>query len=51
MLTRLVKVPAPLNEAADAAASRAALEADIEGVVSHSDSGTVRFYLSCRLTE
>ena len=57
VLTRIVKVPArkahPLNEAADAAASRAALEADIKGVVSHSDSGAVRFrvYLSGRLTE
>ena len=55
VLTRVVKVPAhkahPLNEAADAAASQAALEADIGGVVSHSDSGAIRFYLSGRLTE
>ena len=55
VLTRVVKVPAhkahPLNEAADAAASQAALEADIGGVLSHSDSGAVRFYLSGRLTE
>ena len=46
MLTRVVKVPAHkahrLNEAADAATSQAALEADIGGVVSHSDSGAVR---------
>ena len=56
VLTRVVKVPAhkghPLNKAAaDAAASQAALEADIGGVVSHSYSGAVRFYLSGRLTE
>ena len=55
VLPPFVKVPAhkahPLNEAADAVASRAALEADIEGVISHSDTGAVRFNLSCRLTE
>ena len=55
VLTRVVKVPThkahPLNAVADAAASQAALEADIEGVVSHSDSGAVHFYLSGRLTE
>lgn len=56
VLTRFVKVPAhkahPLNEAADAAASLAALSGDVEdSVMSHADSGAVRFYLSGRLTE
>jgi len=54
--TRFVKIPAhkahPLNEAADAAASLAALGGDAESVaLSHSDSSAVRFYLQGRLTE
>ena len=56
VFTRIIKVPAhrahALNEAADAAASRAATEADDESVaLSHTDSETVRFYVRGRLTE
>jgi hypothetical protein len=54
--TRIIKVPAhkshAMNEAADAAASRAATEADEASVaLSHTDSETVRFYVRGRLTE
>lgn len=54
--TRIIKVPAhaahALNEAADAAASRAAEAADDETVaMSHADSGAVRFYIQGRLVE
>ena len=56
VFTRIIKVPAhkahALNEAADAAASRAATEADETSVaLSHTDSETVRFYVRGRLTE
>ena len=56
VFTRIIKVPAhkahALNEAADAAASRAATEADEESVaLSHTDSEAVRFYVKGRLTE
>jgi hypothetical protein len=56
VFARIIKVPAhrahALNEAADAAASQAAEEADAEtAALSHADSGAVRFYLRGRLTE
>ena len=56
VFTRLIKVPAhrahTLNEAADAAASRAAAEADAEtAALCHTDTGAVRFYMAGRLTE
>ena len=56
VFTRIVKCPAhkahPLNEAADAAASRAAEEGDVEtAALSHADSKAVRFCLRGRLTE
>jgi hypothetical protein len=56
VFTRIIKVHAhrahALNEAADAAAFQAAEEADAQtAVLSHADSGTVRFYLWGRLTE
>ena len=56
VLTRVIKVPAhrahPLNELADAGASRAAIEGDAESAAqSHTDSRAVRFYVEDRLTE
>jgi ribonuclease HI len=56
VFTRIVKCPAhkahPLNEAADAAASRAAEEGDVEtAALSHADSKAVRFCPRGRLTE
>jgi len=56
IMTRIIKVPAhaahPLNEAADAAASAAADEADSETVaMSHVESSAVRFYLNGNITE
>jgi len=56
LITRIIKVTAhaahPLNEAADAAASAAAEEADSESVMmSHVDRGAVQFYLNGTVTE
>ena len=56
VVTRIIKVPAHrahvLNEAADAAASRAAEAADAEIVSQcHADTEAVRFYLGGSLTE
>ena len=54
VLTRLVKVQAhkghPLNERADAAASRAAMDTEVEtAMLCHADSKAVRFVLENRL--
>ena len=56
VLTRIIKVPAhkahALNEAADAAASRAATEADGESVaLTHTNRDSVRFYVQGKITE
>jgi hypothetical protein len=56
VFTCIIKVPAHrahvLNKAADAAASRAAAEADAEtAALCHADAGTVRFHIAGRLAE
>ena len=56
IFTRIIKVPAHrahvLNEAADAAATRAAADADAEtAALSHEDTGAVRFRIAGRLAE